>query len=229
MTTRWVYITWLTRHFPHFHLHSQSEDKSMLCRFHSPVDLCDPTWVKSRPKKKRRSSAFQDHTNFRCDASSKHSKPERRQQSLKLLRPVSRSVWYERGKKNPKIPAVLTALHTHTHQISTASRAMNLLQPFPCIHGAWSSKPSTWVFRQTWMKKTGGVERCLDLLDLWPYDDGVVFAYLLLPVLLVVEGTVVLVRVPMKTAVQPSTPTLEPCNRHTPCSQRTVAPVGVHN
>ena len=52
MTTRWACITWLTRHFPHFHLHS--EDKSMLCRFHSPVNLCDPTWVKSRPKKKKK-------------------------------------------------------------------------------------------------------------------------------------------------------------------------------
>ena len=174
-------------------------------------------------KKRKRSSAFQDHMNFRCVASSKHSKPERRQQSLKSLRPVSRSVWYEK-KKN----SCCAYRSSHTH-ISTASRAMNLLQPFPCIHGAWSSKPLTWAFRQTWMKKTGGVERCLDLLDLWPYNDGVVFAYLLLPVLLVVEGTVVLVRVPMKTAVQPSTPTLETCNRHTPCSQRTVAPVGVHN
>ena len=52
----------------------------------------------------------------------------------------------------------------------------------------------------------------LDLLDLGPHDDGVVFAYLLLPVLLVVEGTVVLVGVPVKTAVQTPTPTLEPCN-----------------
>lgn len=94
--------------------------KTSRCFVASTVQSICLTQLGSNPdqKKRRRSSAFQDHTNIRCNASSKHSKPERRQQSLKLLRPVSRSVWYEKEKKKSKNSCcAYRSSHTHTSNL----------------------------------------------------------------------------------------------------------------
>ena len=127
------------------------------------------------------------------------------------LRPVNRSVWT--WKKHTS-STVLTACQTHVYPVATAFLAKSWQQAaFTLYPMALKLETSNMGFRIDLNGKRGEVS--LDLLNLGPHNDGVVFAYLLLPMLLVVKGTLVLVRVPMKTAVQPPTPTLEPCNNQT--------------